>query len=94
MEFGKPKMTFIIETLRRNDMNATAIHNILITAWSDDAPNLRRVQQIVQELRDGFRQSFERVPGSGRQVSDTRTNNIPLKLQQCSIFLRVWRIVF
>ena len=41
---------FLIETLRRNEMKATTIHDILLTAWPDDAPKLRRVQQIVQEL--------------------------------------------
>ena len=59
-------------------MNATAIHKILSTAWPDDSPNLRRIQKIVQELRDGDRQTFERAAGSGRRVSDTRNDNIRL----------------
>jgi len=78
MEFDYSKMMFLIESLRRNDMNATAIHNILSTAWPDDSPNLRRIQKIVQELRDGDRQTFERAAGSGRIVSDTRKDNIRL----------------
>lgn len=76
MEFDNSKLMFLIESLRRNDMSATKIHDIVSTAWPDDAPKLRRIQQIVKELNDGTRESFDRAQGSGRRVSDTRKDSI------------------
>lgn len=82
MEFDNKSMMFLIESLRRCDMKGSEIHSILTRSWPDDAPSLRRVQQIMKEIRDGVRQTFERSHGSGRRSSDLRNDNIALIAQE------------
>lgn len=78
MEFNSERMVYVIETLRRNDMKATEIQNILETAWPNDTPNVRRIQQIVKSLKDGERVTCVRAEGQGRPISDLRTNSVAL----------------
>ena len=76
MEFSYERMLFLIESHRRNGDNAVYVHNLLETAWPQEAVSLRRVQQLMKELNDGTRQSFARLLGQGRPVSEIRRNAI------------------
>ena len=73
---SKENLYFLIETLRRNGMKASAIHNIMNEAWPEDSFSERHVRKLVQEFRDGNRDSFTRKQGSGKDVSVVRTQAI------------------
>ena len=75
MESGKDKLYYQIETLRRCNYKATAIHEILQQAWPNGCLSVRRIQEICKELKKGTRTSFERIKGSGKPSSELRTTN-------------------
>ena len=52
MEYCKDKQYFVIETLRRNDFSAAAIHKILKEALPEECLSEHRVRCIVQEYRE------------------------------------------
>jgi [histone H3]-lysine36 N-dimethyltransferase SETMAR len=76
MECTNDKLYFLIESLRRNDMKGTEIHSIIQRAWPEEAMNVRRVQQIMEEFRKGQRTSFDRASGTGKQKSEARTEGM------------------
>ena len=61
----------VIETLRRNGIKSTQIHEIITTAWGDIL-SIRRIQEIAKSFSDGTRNEFIRKEGSGRKSSDLR----------------------
>ena len=75
MESSKDKLYYQIETLRRCNYKATAIHEILQQAWPNGCFSVRRIHEIYKELKEGTRTSFERIEGSGRPSSELRTTN-------------------
>ena len=81
MEFSLEMMHFFIETHRRNGTKCTEIHTLLINAWPNDCPSLRRIQQLCREFEQGDRDSFSRVIGSGRPTSELRNNSRELVQQ-------------
>ena len=76
MECTKDKIYFLIETLRRSDMNATEIHTIINKAWPDQCLSIVTIRRRCQEFRDETRMSFERKQRSDCRKSDTRNDNI------------------
>lgn len=76
MEFTAEGMYFLIETHRRCNTKCTEIHRILSTAWPDDCPSVRRIQQIVKEFEDGTRNTYSQARGQGRPTSELRNNSI------------------
>lgn len=76
MDFTYDRMNFLIESFRRSGKSAVAAHEMLVTSWPGESPNLRRVQQIMKELNEGTRTTFERPSGSGCTISITRRNAI------------------
>jgi len=76
MNCTKEKMYFLIESLRRNDMNATEIHTITNTAWPNESYSVRHIRKICQEFKEERRDSFERKEGSGSNKSETRWQNV------------------
>lgn len=76
MEPSKDKIYFLIESMRRVNMTAVSIHNMVNEAWPEQSMSLRHVQRLVKEFRDGDRDSFERARGSGRRNSDVRNENV------------------
>lgn len=75
MNCTKETIYFLIESLRRNDMNATEIFNMVHIAWPDECPSVSRIRAICKEFRDG-RENFQRQEGSGRRKSDARLQAI------------------
>ena len=73
MEVSSRDCYLLIETMRRNDMKCTQIHNMITTAWGNII-SLRRVQTIAKEYGDGTRQQLMRKEDSGRRKSDERIN--------------------
>ena len=59
MECTKDKMYFLIETLRRCQMNATQINDIISTAWPDEALNFVRIRSICLEFTEETRSQVE-----------------------------------
>jgi len=76
MEFSYDKKLFLIESLRRCDMTGVDIHNILSKSWPEEAGTVRQIQKIMQGFSSNHRNSFERAKGQGRQMSETRKNNV------------------
>ena len=59
-------------------MKRTQVHEIIKTAWPDDTVTVRDIQRLMKEFSDGERNSFDRMDGSGRRVSDVRNEIISL----------------
>lgn len=76
MEVTKDKLYFAIETARRNNMNASEIHEFIDNAWPGECPSVRHIRRLSKEFRDGERDTFERLPGSGRKQTETRKENV------------------
>ena len=57
-------------------MKGTQIQSIIHQAWPDNDMNVRRVQQIMEEFRNGQRTTFNRAPGGGRQQSEARVEGV------------------
>jgi hypothetical protein len=76
MECSKKNQYFLIETLRRNEFNATQIHTILYTAWPDECLSVQQIRKLSQQFGQGDRDSFERKQGSGRPKSDIRVDSV------------------
>ena len=58
------------------DKKASEIHHLLHTAWGDDIICERQVRRLVQEMRDGERDSIARRAGSGRPRTSITPENI------------------
>lgn len=78
MECTKDKIYFLIESCRRNDMDASATYQFINKSWPNDCPSLRHIRRLCQEFREETRQSFERNPGQGRPQSETRKNSVTI----------------
>lgn len=76
MQCTKENLYFAIETLRRNDMNASEIYSMLSIAWPNDCLSERRIREVCQQMRDGERDNFTRKQGSGRKKSDKRMESV------------------
>jgi len=76
MNCTKEKMYFLIESLRRADMNATEIHHITSAAWPEESYSVRHIRKLCQEFTEERRDSFERKAGSGNAKSDVRLRNL------------------
>ena len=76
MECKREYFRFFVETLRRNDVQPTEIHNYLVTAWNDSAPSLRTIRRYYHDLTFGARQSFLDSKRSGRLKSASTNQNI------------------
>ena len=76
MEFSVEGMHFLIESHRRCNTKCTEIHQILSTAWPNECPSVRRVQQIVKQFEDGTRVTYSRIAGQGRHTSELRKNSV------------------
>ena len=74
MEPTQRNLYCFIDGLRRNGLKASEIHRMIVRAFGEDKISERRVREVVQEFRDGVRESYDRCLGSGRQVSDKRTD--------------------
>ena len=85
METTTRDINVFIEGLRRNNFNATQIHGMIVVAFGENIISKRRVQEIVKEFSCGVRQTFDRIDGSGRSISDKRKdlqNAVRIDLQQ------------
>ena len=49
---SKEKLYFLIETLRCNEMKASAIHNIMNVAWPEHSFSEQHVRKVVQQFRE------------------------------------------
>jgi len=76
MECTADKLLFLIETLRRCNLNATQIHQYMNEAWPKECLSVRTIRRRCQEFKEGSRDSFERKEGSGRPTSDNRNDNV------------------
>lgn len=76
MEISSRDINVIIETSRRNGLNATEIHQFIVNAWGENLISLRRVQEITKAYREGTKDNFERVTGSGRPKSESRVQSV------------------
>ena len=76
MECTKEKQYFLIESLRRNNMNASEIYEIVSIAWPEECLSVRRIREICQDIRNGDRTDFNRTVGSGRKSSVLRLNSV------------------
>lgn len=75
MECTKDRQYFLIETCRRNNMNATEIFNFIESAWPGECFSLVHIRKICREFSEGIRLTSDRHPGSGRRKSDERIDN-------------------
>ena len=66
MDTNTWELNILVETLRRNNFNGTAIHEMITTAWRPDKVTLRWVKRLSKEFKDGERNNFHRAAGSGR----------------------------
>ena len=69
MELTYDRKLCLIESLRRCNMSAIEIHNIVETAWPNEAGTVRSIQKIVKRFKDGERTSFDRIEGQGKPTS-------------------------
>lgn len=76
MECTKDRQYFLIESLRRNDMNATEVHNIISRAWPEECLSVVQIRKIMRDFNTGDRETFKRKDGSGRRKSEHRLENI------------------
>lgn len=76
MECSKDKLYFLIESCRRNDMNASEVHHFISAAWPNECPSLVHTRRIMREFRDGTRETFSRQEGCGRKKSEARIENV------------------
>ena len=76
MECTKDNIYFLIESARRNNMNATETFNFVNNAWPDHCPSLRHVRRLCKEFREETRENFEQKPGQGRPQSGARRNSL------------------
>ena len=76
MECKNEHLYFLVESLRRSNMKATEIHNIVENAWPEQCPSLRHIQRLCKEFGEGRRDSFARKEGQGRPHSDKREESI------------------
>ena len=76
MECTKDKQYFLIESLRRNNLNASKIYEIVLTAWPEECLSARRIRELCQGIRNGDRTDFNRAVGSGRKSSELRLNSV------------------
>lgn len=77
MEPTTINVNFFIATLVRNDMESTAIHELLVTAWGAECVcSLRHVQRLAKEFNDGDRDSIKRKGGSGRRRTSRSAENV------------------
>jgi hypothetical protein len=76
MEMNKESYRFFIETMRRNEMNAQQVHQLLCTAWEEKAPSLATVYRLYGEFSTGSRNSFHDSKRSGRPSSACTPENV------------------
>jgi transposase len=76
MEINKENYRFFVETMRRNGVAAQQIHQLLCTAWEDQAPSLPTVYRLLDEFASGSRTSFEEKSRSGRPTSACTSENV------------------
>ena len=50
--------------------------NLIFSTWLEEAISFRRVREIVKAFRDGDRENFDRVRGSGRPTSQLRKDSV------------------
>lgn len=75
MQCTKEKQYFLIESLRRNNMDATEIYGMVSKAWPDECLSVRRIRELCQKMRNGDRTDCNRAVGSGRRSSELRLNS-------------------
>lgn len=76
MECTTDRIYFLIESLRRNGMNASEIYGVLNTAWPENSLSKQHIRRLCQEFREGGRESFLRLEGQGRHKSEVRLGNV------------------
>lgn len=76
MQCTKQNQYFLIESLRRNAIDATEIYQMVSTAWPNECLSVRRIRELCQEMRSGDRTDFNRTVGSGRKSSELRSNSV------------------
>ena len=59
-------------------MSAIEIHNIVETAWPNEAGTVRSIQKMVKSFKDGERTSFDRIEGQGKPTSTLRRESVEL----------------
>ena len=70
------QVNFFIQTMVRNNFNATEIHKLLCNAWGEEnVVKERRVQQLAKEYQENVRTDSSRKAGSGRKRT-SRTEEI------------------
>ena len=60
------------------NMSAIEIHNIVETAWPNEAGTVRNIPKIVKSFKDGERTSFDRIEGQGKPTSTLRRESVEL----------------
>ena len=82
-DFGKissAEMRLLVESCRRNNMDAKDTHKFITTAWGNNSITLRSVYRLMEEFSSGKRNSFEDAERSGRPKSATTEGNAKIIL--------------
>lgn len=77
-EIKASDVRLLVESCRRNSMNAVDTHKFVTTAWGNECISLRSVYRLMSELESGKRDSFEDSGRAGRPKSVATADNIEI----------------